>query len=72
LDARDHGSPRERLRTLEAHPVLSQQWAARSTHSAAQVRDILRQFLGDQDRIVVAEVGEERTSRRALVDLARV
>jgi hypothetical protein len=68
----DHRSFRERLRALEARQVLDRQWAVRSTHTAAQLKDILRRFLGDRDRIVVAEVGEERASRRALADLARM
>ncbi len=65
----DHRSFRERLRTLEARQVLEHQWAVRSAYTAGQLKDVLRQFLGDGDRIVVTEVGEERASRRAMVDL---
>jgi len=68
----DYASFKTRLRTFEAQPVLSNQWALHSTHTAAQIKDLLRQFLHDGDRIVVAEVGAERASRRALSDLARM
>lgn len=66
-----HCSFRERLRSLEARQVLDQQWAVRSTYTAGQLKDLLRQFLGDRDRIVVTEVGEERASRRAVALLPR-
>ena len=68
----DYESFRSRLRTFEAAHVLGNQWALRSTHTAAQLKDILRQFLHETDRIVVAEVGAERASRRALTDLTRL
>jgi hypothetical protein len=66
----DYASFRSRLRTFEAHQVLANQWALHSTYTAAQLKDILRQFLHDGDRIVVAEVGAERASRRALCNLS--
>ena len=72
LENGDHQSFRERLRSLEARQVLSQQWAVRRTYTAAELKNLLRGFLGDRDRIVVTEVGEERASRRALVDLGRI
>jgi hypothetical protein len=72
LHGGDYASFQGRLRTFEAQPVLANQWALHSTHSAAQLKDILRQFLHEGDRIVVAEVGAERASRRALSDLARM
>jgi hypothetical protein len=65
----DYSSFRARLRTFEAQQVLANQWALRSTHSAAQLKDILREFLHEGDRIVVTEVGAERASRRALCNL---
>ena len=68
----DYASFRSRLRTFEAAQVLANQWALRSTHTAAQLKDILRQFLDETDRIVVAEIGAERASRRALTDLTRL
>lgn len=70
LEDGDHQSFRERLCSLEARQVLNQQWAVRSTYTATELKDLLRGFLGDRDRIVVTEVGEERASRRAMVDLA--
>jgi hypothetical protein len=72
LDAGDYASLKARLRTFEARQVLDRQWALRSTHSAAQLKDILRQFLSERDRIVVTEVGAERASRRALSNLAEM
>lgn len=68
----DYASFQSRLRTFEARQVLARQWALRSTHTAAELKEILRQFLHDGDRIVVAEVGTERASRRALCNLAEL
>ena len=68
----DYGSFRARMRTFEASQVLANQWALRSTHSAAELKDILRQLLHEGDRIVVAEVGAERASRRALANLTEL
>ncbi len=72
LQEADYASLRARLRTFEARQVLANQWALRSTHSAAELKEILRQFLDEQDRIVVAEVGAERSSRRALCNLGEL
>jgi hypothetical protein len=68
----DYASFHARLRTFEARPVLDRQWALHSTHSAAQLKEILRQFLHEGDRIVVTEVGAERASRRALCNLGEL
>jgi hypothetical protein len=68
----DYASFQARLRTFEARQVLDRQWALHSTHSAAQLKDILRQFLHEGDRIVVTEVGAERASRRALCNLGEL
>ena len=68
----DYRSLRERLRTLDARQVLSHQWALRSTYTAAQLKDIFREFIGSGDSIVVIEVGTERASRRALSNLAEL
>ena len=68
----DYASFKSRLSTFEAHQVLERQWALHSTHTAAQLKDILKQFLNDGDRIVVTEVGAERASRRALCNLAEL
>jgi hypothetical protein len=65
----DYVSFRSRLRTFEARQVLENQWALQSSYSAGQLKEILRQFLHENDRIVVAEVGAERASRRALCNL---
>jgi hypothetical protein len=72
LNEGDYASFRARLRTFEARQVLANQWALHSTHTAAQLKDILRQFLHEGDRIVVTEVGAERASRRALCNLAEL
>ena len=71
-DAGDYGSLRERLRTLEARQVLPRQWALRTTYTAAELKELFRGFIGDADRVVVTEVGAERASRRALVDLTQL
>jgi hypothetical protein len=68
----DYASLRARLCTFEARPVLANQWALHSTHTAAQLKDILKHFLHEGDRIVVAEVGAERASRRALSNLTEL
>ena len=70
LDGGDYASFHTRLRTFEARQVLARQWALRSTHSAAELKELLRRFLAPGDRIVVIEVGAERSSRHALCNLA--
>ena len=69
LQEADYASLRARLLTFEARAVLANQWALHSTHTASQLKDILKEFIHDGDRIVVAEVGAERASRRALSNL---
>ena len=71
-DRGDYRSFKERLRTLGATEVMNSQWAVRTAHTAAEIRDMLRNFLDDRDRITVAEIGEERASRRAKADLTRL
>lgn len=68
----DYASFREKMRTLDATQILQAQWAVRSVNSAEQLRDDLKGFLDRGDAITVVEVGEERASRRAKADLARV
>jgi hypothetical protein len=65
----DYASFQSRLRTFEARQVLANQWALHSTYTAAELKEILRQFLHERDRIVVTEVGTERASRHALCNL---
>ena len=62
-------SLKERLRSLEARQVLEAQWVLRSTHTAAELKEIFRQVMDDRDRILVTEVGSEWASRRAMVNL---
>lgn len=57
---------------MEATEVLAHQWALRTRYSAGELKEMLRQFLDERDRITVAEVGEERASRRAKADLKRL
>jgi hypothetical protein len=66
----DYLSLRERLRAFGATQLIAHQWVLRSTHSAVELKDMLRRFLEDNDRIVVTEVGAECASRRALANLA--
>ena len=72
LQEGNYDSLRTRLRTFEARQVLASQWALHSTHTAAELKEILRQFLHEADRIVVTEVGTERASRRAMCNLAEL
>ncbi len=72
MQAGDYASFQDRLRTLGARRILERQWALRSTHTAAELKDVLREFLDDRDRIVVTEVGGEWASRRALGNLAEI
>jgi phosphoserine phosphatase len=68
----DYASLKQRLRTLGAAQVLNNQWALRTTHSAAQLKEILKQLVDDGDRIVVTEVGAEWASRRAMANLGAI
>lgn len=68
----DYQSLRERLRALDARQILETQWALRSTYTATELRDLLRAFLGDSDRIVVTEVGREWASRKALANIGQL
>jgi hypothetical protein len=72
LNEGDYASFQARLRTFEARQVMANQWAMHSTHTAAQLKEILRRFLHEGDRILVTEVGAERASRRALCDLGEL
>lgn len=72
LQSGDYRSLRERLRTLNARQVLDNQWALRSTYTASELKEILRQLIDDGDRIVVAEVGGEWASRRALLNMGQL
>ncbi len=68
----DYRSLKERLRTLGASQILSNEGALRTTHSAAQLKAILKELVDDRDRIVVVEVGAEWASRRALANLGEM
>jgi hypothetical protein len=68
----DYASLKEYLRALGARQTLSAQWAMRSNYTAGELKSLLRQFLDEGDRIVVTEVGEERSSRRALANLREI
>jgi hypothetical protein len=69
LQADGYASLRERLRSLDARQVLDSQWVLRSSHSAAELKDIFRQLIDDRDRILITEIGAEWASRRALINL---
>src|SRR5262249_43232323 len=64
-EAGDYASLKERLRTLTAAQVLANQWALRTTATSAELRDLLKGFVGRNDSVVVTEVGAERASRHA-------
>lgn len=68
----DYESLKTRLVSMGARQILGNQWALRSTYTAAEIKEILRGFLDSNDRIVVTEVGTEWASRRALANLGEV
>ena len=68
----DYQSLRARLRALDARQVLDAQWALRSTYNATELRDLLRAFMHEGDRIVVTEIGQEWASRKALSNLGQL
>jgi hypothetical protein len=68
----DYAAFRERLRTLDARQILTHVWALRTTYTAAQLKDLLRGYLATGDSILVAEVGAEWASRRALRSLGEL
>lgn len=72
LLAEDYASLKTRLVSMGARQILGNQWALRSTYTAAEIKEILRGFLDSNDRIVVTEVGAEWASRRALANLGEV
>jgi len=43
-----------------------------STYTATELKEIFRQLIDERDRIVIAEVGGEWASRRALVNMGRL
>ncbi|HJT89321.1 MAG TPA: hypothetical protein VJ732_15745 [Bryobacteraceae bacterium] len=72
LHGGDYSSFNARLRTFDATQLLTHQCALHSTYSAVELKEVLRQFLDDRDRIVVTELGAERASRHALGNLAEL
>ena len=68
----DYQSLRARLLALDARQLLNAQWALRSTYTATELRDLLRAFLHEGDRIVVTEVGHEWASRKAMSNLGQM
>jgi hypothetical protein len=72
LQAAQYESLKARLRTLGARQLLEWQWALRSTYTATELKGILKDFIDEQDRLVVTEVGTEWASRRALANLGEL
>jgi hypothetical protein len=70
LQPGDYAALHRRLQTLGARQLLDRQWALRSTYNAAELKDLFKSFLDEQDRISVTEVGAEWASRRAMSNLA--
>jgi len=69
LDSGDYASLVTRLASMHAVRILENQWAVLSQESARTLKDTLRGLIGEQDRIVVTQVGPEWASRRALANL---
>ena len=57
------------LRSMNAQQILVSQWAIRTVHSAQDIKRMVRQRIHDADRVMVAEVGPDWASRRAMTDL---
>lgn len=62
-------SLKTRLTTMGAQQVLDSVWALLASESADQVKRSLRGLMDDGDRLLIAEVGQDWASRRALFRL---
>jgi len=61
-----------RLTTMGAQQLLDRVWAVLMSESADEIKRTLRSFVDDKDRILVAEVGNDWASRRALFRLGEL
>jgi hypothetical protein len=66
LSPGDYASLKARLTTMGAHQILEKVSAVLTAESAREIKQILRGFVDDGDRILVVEVGRDWASRRAL------
>jgi hypothetical protein len=55
----------QKLRDLEAVPLMLSIWATRTSLTATQLKDALRETVDENDRILVVEVSGGWASRRA-------
>ena len=62
----------QKLKELRALPLMHGVWAARSSLTAAQLKQDLRKTLEEADRILVVEVAGDWASRRAENNLAEL
>ncbi len=65
-------SLKTRLTTMGAQQLLDRVWAVLMSESADEIKRTLRSFVDDKDRILVAEVGHDWASRRALFRLGEL
>ena len=65
-------SLKTRLTTMGAQQLLDRVWAVLMSESADDIKRTLRSFVDDKDRILVAEVGHDWASRRALFRLGEL
>ncbi len=72
LQAADYESLKARLRTMGGRQLLERQWAVRSNSTAVELKRLLKEFVDENDRLVIAEVGAEWASRRALANLGEL
>ncbi len=71
-DGGDYRSLRERIRTLGGRELLGAVWALRSQYTASELKNLLKEYLAPDDRIVVTEVGGEWASRKARTNLGEL
>ena len=57
---------------MGAQQLLDRVWAVLMSESADEIKRTLRSFVDDKDRILVAEVGHDWASRRALFRLGEL
>lgn len=57
VPGQDYPALTNALRTLGAKRVLQSFWVAHSDHATADLRDYLRRFIDNSDRMFVEEIG---------------
>ena len=68
LPGRDYGTLTNKLNSLGAQKILYSDWVLWSSSTAVQLRDLLKEHVDHNDRLMVAEVGDW-ASYNALVNI---